>query len=158
MIKYIHGSEDSIDVDVYYVFDDLPDFKFCQEFCADKEENRNIITIRDGVVNQCFKGTVDEVNNGLFQTYHLHKQEYPLLIEKLLKRDILLKDIRVFRGIFSYLSRTKYRREIKSGLKSDWKTRINILKQINWSDIEDFGKTYNKKDILKVYAFQLGNH
>ena len=156
MIKYIHGSEDSIDIDVFYVFNELPDFKSCQEFCANKEENRNIITIKDGVIDQCFKGTVDEVNNGLYYTYRLHKQEYPLLIERLLERDILLKDIRAFRGIFSYLSRTKYRQEIKDGLKSDWTTRIKILEQIDWNDIEDFGKTFNKIDILKVYAFQLG--
>jgi len=156
MIKYVHGSEDSVDIDVFYVFDTLPDFKSCQEFCSDKEENRNIITIKNGVINQCFKGTVDEVNNGLYYTYHLHKQKHQLLIDRLLERDILLKDIRSFRCIFSYLSKTKYRQEIKSGLKSNWTTRIKILEQINWNEVEDFGKTFNKKDILKVYAFQLG--
>lgn len=156
MIKYIHGSEDSIDIDVFYVFDELPDFKFCQEFCNAKEENRNIITMQNGVVDKCFKGTADEVNNGLYYTYHLHKQEHPLLVERLLERDVLHKDIRAFRGIFSYLSRTKYRQEIKYGLKSDWTTRIKILEQVDWSEIEDFGKTFSKKDILKVYAFQLG--
>jgi len=156
MIKYIHGSEDSIDIDVYYVFDELPDFKFCQEFCADKEENRNIITIKNEVVNQCFKGTTDEVNNGLYYTYHLHEQKHPLLVERLLERDVLYKDIRAFRGIFSYLSRTKYRQEIKHGLKSNWTTRIKILEQVDWNEVIDFGKTFNKKDILKVYAFQLG--
>jgi len=156
MIKYIHGSEDSIDIDVFYVFDELPDFKFCQEFCSDKEENRNIITIQNGVVDKCFKGTSDEVNNGLYYTYHLHKQEHPLLVERLLERDVLHKDIRAFRGIFSYLSRTKYRQEIKRGLKSDWTTRIKILEQVDWSEVKDFGKIFSKKDILKVYAFQLG--
>jgi len=156
VIKYIHGSEDSIDIDVFYVFNELPDFKFCQEFCSNKKENRNIITICNGVVDQCFKGTADEVNNGLYYTYHLHKQEYPLLVERLLERDMLHKDIRAFRGIFSYLSRTKYRQEIKKGLRSNWTKRIKTLEQVDWSEVEDFGKTFNKRDILKVYAFQLG--
>jgi len=94
MIKYIHGSEDSIDLDVHYVFDKLPEFKYCQEFCSSKQENRNIIIVENGVVTQCFKGTTDEVNNGLYHTYNLHKQEYPLLINQTLKRDILMKDLR----------------------------------------------------------------
>ena len=156
MIRYIHGSADSIDTDVYYVFDTMTDFKYCQEFCSSKEENRSIITIKDGVVNQCFKGTVDEVNNGLYYTYDLHEQEYPLLIDRLLPRDILIKDIRAFRGIFSYLSRTQYRQEIKEGLRSGWKKRIDIIKTIDWNNIEEFNKTFNTKDVFKVYAFQLG--
>jgi hypothetical protein len=156
MIKYIHGSHDSIDIDVYYVFDIMPEFKYCQDFCSDKDENRNIITIKDGVVNQCFKGTVDEVNNGLFYTYNLHKQDYPLLITKTVQRDVLIKDIRAFRGIFSYLSRTQYRQDIKDGLKSGWGKRINIIENIDWNNIKEFHKTFNKKDVFKVYAFQLG--
>ena len=44
LIRYVHGSEDSLDVDVYYVFDEMPDFNACKQFCcADKNENRNII-------------------------------------------------------------------------------------------------------------------
>lgn len=156
MIKYIHGSEDSIDLDVHYVFNELPSFKSCQEFCSDKNENRNIITITNGIVNNCFKGTIDEVNNGLYYTYNLHKQEYPLLINRLVKRDTLIKYIRTLRGIFSYLSKTQYRSIIKYGLKSNWTTRIKILEEINWDNISDFNKSFSKKDIFKVYAFQLG--
>lgn len=156
MIRYIHGSEDSIDLDVYYVFDKLPEFKYCQQFCSDKNENRNIIVIKNGVVINCFKGTIDEVNNGLYYTYNLHEQEYPLLINKLLKRDILIKDIRVLRGLLSYLSRTQYREEIKQALKGGWLERINILENINWNNIKEFNKRFNKQDIYKVCAFQLG--
>lgn len=156
MIRYIHGSEDSIDIDVYYVFNELPDFRFCQQFCSNKEENRNIITIKDGIVNNCFKGTMDEVNNGLYHTYHLHKQKYPLLINRLLERDIVIKDVRVLRGIISYLSRTQYRVIIKEALKSGWSKRIDILESINWNNIEVFNKTFDKINVYKVFAFQLG--
>lgn len=156
MVRYIHGSEDSIDIDVYYVFDKLPDFKYCQEFCSSKDENRNIIIIKNGAVEQCFKGTIDEVNNGLYYTYNLHQQEYPLLINKLLKRDILIKDIRVLRGLLSYLSRTLYRTIVKEALKGSWAKRIEVLEKIDWKTIEEFNKTFNKTDVYKVYAFQLG--
>jgi len=156
MIKYIYGSEDSIDIDVHYVFDELPEFRYCQEFCSNKDENRNIIVIKNGVVIKCFKGTIDEINNGLYHTYNLHNQEYPLLINKLLKRDILIKDIRVLRGIISYLSRTQYRTIIKEALKGNWLKRLKVLEQIDWNVIIEFNKTFNKKDVYKVYAFQLG--
>jgi len=156
MIRYIHGSEDSIDIDTHYVFDKLPDFKYCQEFCSNKEENRNIIVINEGVVIECFKGTIDEINNGLYYTYNLHKQEYPLLITRTLPRDILLKDVRVLRGILSYLSRTEYRTIIKEALRSGWNRKIEVVKSIDWDMVCEFNKNYNKEDVYKVYAFQLG--
>ena len=43
MIRYIHGSEDSLDLDVFYVFDFLHDINECKRFCSeDDTENRNI--------------------------------------------------------------------------------------------------------------------
>ena len=51
MIRYIHGSGNSTDVDVVYVFDELPSLNECKKFCsADPTENRNIITISDGMI------------------------------------------------------------------------------------------------------------
>jgi len=41
-------------------------------------------------------------------------------------------------------------------LRSNWRKRINILDKINWDDINEFNKTFNKLDVYKVYAFQLG--
>lgn len=71
--KYIHGSEDSTDIDVHYVFDEMPSYQECKKFCdSDKSENRNIITIKNGIVTGCYKGTVDEINNALIETYPLH--------------------------------------------------------------------------------------
>ena len=82
MLKYIHGSEDSLDTDVFYVFDKIPSFAECRKFCSeDPNENRNIITIKNGIVEQCFIGTPDEINNGLLDTYKLHPQTCELKIE-----------------------------------------------------------------------------
>lgn len=157
MIRYVHGSEDSLDLDVFYVFDKMPSFRDAKEFCASKIENRNAIVVKDGVVTDCYKGTVDEINNGLMVTYFLHKQEYPLIITKKLERDVLIKYIRVMRCLLSHCSRTIYRQNVKDALKSgSWSKRINTLKSINFDEIDDYGKGENKENIYKVFAFQLG--
>jgi hypothetical protein len=156
-MKYIHGSEDSIDVDVYYVVDSLPSFQECQDFCSDKEENRNLIVIKDGIVTDCYKGTVDEINNGLFYTYQLHPQTFPNPILRLVERDILIKSVRVLRCIISHLSRTQYRNAVKLALTTpEWQIKVNTLSTIDITTISDFGKNRTKEDVLKVFAFQLG--
>lgn len=157
-LKYVHGSEDSIDKDVYYVFDELPEFGKCREFCSDKEENRNIICVKNGIVSDCFIGTIDEVNNSLFDTYNLHEQEYPLIIEQKVPRDIIMKDIRATRGILSTISRTQYRNIVKDALRGSWSDRIDALGRIDFSQIDYDGidKNHSGKDALKIIAFQLG--
>ena len=92
--KYIHGSEDSIDTDVCYVFDRMPDAGECKRFCdSTRAENRNIICIENGTVSGCYKGIPDELNNALIETYGLHEQEYPLLISLMYNRiSWLIKD------------------------------------------------------------------
>jgi hypothetical protein len=157
MIRYIHGSEDSLDVDVFYVFDETPDFKTCQEFCSNTYENRNIIVVENGIVTQCFKGTNDEINNALIRTYPLHEQNFPLIVTREVKRDILLKTIRVIRCILSHLSRTDYRIDMKNALRSSLLTiRIEALKKLDLTKIKDFGKNRSKTDIYKTFAFQFG--
>lgn len=158
-IRYIHGSKDSLDLDVYYVFDKLPSFKECREFCsADESENRNIIVIENGIVTDCFIGVCDEINNGLIDTYFLHEQEYPLLIRKRVGRDHLMKILRSTRGILSFFSRTQYRETVKKALKGNWEDRINAFKSIDFNSIDfnSLSKNYTEKDILKVIAFQIG--
>lgn len=157
--KYIHGSEDSTDIDVHYVFDKMPTFQECKEFCdSDKSENRNIITIENGIVTSCYKGTIDEINNALIETYPLHKQEYPLLVECKVERDKVLKYIRAVRIILSYLSHTIYRKQIKSALKGTWEERIKTLEEIDLTkiDFDSLAKHNNKLDVLKIIAFQIG--
>lgn len=157
LIRYVHGSEDSTDLDVYYVLGTLPSFAECQSFCAaDETENRNIITIEDGIVTQCFKGTIDEINNGLIVTYPLHEQEFPLLIDRLVPRDIGLKVVRVLRCILSYCSRTQYRTGVKYALRSpSWKTKLEMLASIKFDRIDDYVKC-SRPEAFKVFAFQLG--
>lgn len=81
LARYIHGSEDSTDLDVLYIVDELPDKAECKRFCsAEPSENRNVATVSDGVITSVYKGTVDELNNALLITYHLDSQTDELLI------------------------------------------------------------------------------
>ena len=158
--KYIHGSEDSTDLDVIYVVDELPPLQECKVFCSDKIENRNLITIEDGIVTSVYKGTTDEVNNSLLRTYNLHKQEYPLLVTRLVQRDVHIKAIRAVRGILSHLSRSMFRSEIKNALRGSWSVRIETLRLIHdHFDEIDFDILQNNMsgdDVKKLIAFQIG--
>ena len=158
MIKYIHGSGDSTDLDVIYVVDQLPSLQECKRFCSDKEENRNICVIKNGIVTECYKGTPDEVNNAVYLTYGLHKQEFPLLITKLVPRDVTAKCMRAVRIILSHLSRSQYRQQVKHALISDWNTRLDTLDHINLETIDFSTLNHNmtREDILKTIAFQIG--
>ena len=153
--KYIHGSEDSLDVDVFYVVDKITSFNDAKAFCDSyTDENVNIITIENGLVTDCYKGTVDEIQNSLFRTYKLHKQTSELLIYEPVKRDVFVKTVRVVRCFLSHLSRTQYRKEVKLALqKPDWKLKIDTLKNIDYNVIDNFKE--KREDILKVFSFQL---
>ncbi len=158
--RYIHGSEDSTDLDVVYVVDgELPSFGDCKNFCdSDYSENRNLIQIEDGCVVACYKGTPDEINNSLLRTYNLHNQNCPLLIEHTLPRNKYLKYVRSVRIILSHFSRSCLRTKIKEALRSSWKTRLSVLREIVSSDIDfsSLNKNLSIEDIKKVIAFQIG--
>ena len=160
--KYIHGSEDSTDIDVCYVLNRIPSFGEAQDFCAhgNEDDNRNVIHIQNGVVDYTFKGSVDEVNNSIIATYNLHEQKYPLLITSELDRDIPIKILRSLRIILSHISRSQYRKIIKAALRSEWKDKIVLLNEINFDDIDwSMVKEHSKMSIPSVYktiAFQIG--
>lgn len=157
--KYIHGSENSTDVDVHYVVDVLPDLNECKKFCsADKAENRNLISINNGIVTDCYKGTIDEINNALLITYNMHHQCYPLLITHKVDRVKPLKFIRAIRIILSHLSRSQYRTQVKLALQGNFKERLDLLMNIDLSTINfsTLNKNMSSNDILKVIAFQIG--
>jgi hypothetical protein len=157
LARYIHGSEDSTDVDVVYVVDELPDKAECKRFCSeDPNENRNLITIKDGAVSEVYKGTIDEVNNALLSTYGLHEQSYPLLVKRHIERIPPLKYVRGVRIILSHLSRSQYRERVKKALRSNWRDRLNELLDIDITtiDFSALNKHMDREDILKVIAFQ----
>lgn len=152
---YRHGSEDSLDDDIYYVVDKITSFNDAKSFCDSvTEQNVNIITIDNGLITSCYKGTLDEIQNSLIRTYPLHEQSFKLLIETPVKRDILLKTIRVVRCFLSHTTRTQYRKEVKKALNEpNWNLKISTIRLIDFNSILDFKD--NKVDVIKVFAFQL---
>ena len=154
---FTHGSEDSLDHDVYVIFDHIPSFKEAKAYCNNlKEYNANILVLKDGIVEWCFKGTEDECNNSLFRTYELHEQKYDLPISNLVQRDVELKIVRTIRGLLSYFSRTEIRSDVKKALKSDsFELKIATLRKCFLSYDIDYKKT-NHKELFKFFAFQIG--
>ena len=117
--------------------------------------NGNLISIKDGQVDRVYKGTVDEVNNSLLSTYHLHSQEFPLPIIAAVPRDVTLKALRTVRGILSHCSRTQFREMIKKALNSTSLTeRLDTIQHIRFAEITDFGKNPTV-EVYKFMAFQL---
>lgn len=163
LARYIHGSADSTDVDVVYVVDAIPSPQESKAFCsADKSENRNIITIdaRRGVVSGCYKGSIDEINNSLFETYNLHHQTDPLMIRFRRCRDIAIKCMRSTRIVLSHLSRSQYRKYVKDALRGSWNERLLTLEMLMNNlaeiDFDTLNKNMSGDDIKKAIAFQVG--
>ena len=158
-IRYFHGSEDSTDVDVFYVFPALPTKEECKKFCsADPSENRNIIVVEDGIVTGCYKGTPDEVNNSLYVTYRLHPQESPLIVNRKVERVLVVKIIRAIRIILSHISRSQYREQVKHALVGTFAEKLETLENIDFTtiDFSALNKKMSREDILKTIAFQIG--
>ncbi len=57
MEKIYFGSGDSLDIDVVYIFDVMPDLQECKSFCSEKDENRSIVCINNLIVTESYKGT-----------------------------------------------------------------------------------------------------
>lgn len=154
-----HGSEDSLDKDIYVVIEEpILNLQECKVLCESyKGYNANLICIENGQVSWCYKGTIDECNNSIMVTYSLHKENTkPCPIASLMERDWRLKTDRTVRGLLSYFSRTEHRVAIKAALRSDcMKEKLEALRLIRIQDISDFGKKGENKDVYKFIAFQI---
>jgi hypothetical protein len=91
--SFRHGSEDSRDADILYQVSIWPSSEHIQRFVSGSgDEDRNVFQCSEsGFVERCFKGLPDEVNNGLFSTYSLHAQKFPLPIRNSVQRSVLAR-------------------------------------------------------------------
>jgi hypothetical protein len=152
-----HGSENSLDKDVYVIIPESLPMKDAKKLCDSFAEiNANLITIENGKVNWVYKGTVDECNNSILATFNLHKQDVDCPVTVKAERAYAQKMLRTVRGLLSYVSRTELRETIKAALvTSNMDQKIEALKKINLNDIKDFGKS-PIIETYKFYAFQMG--
>ncbi|MCD0471520.1 hypothetical protein [Flavobacterium sp. JAS] len=167
-IYQIFGSENSLDVDLVFFVEEMPETILekliiskelsasIKSFFPEKEINANLAVCKNDHLVEVYKGTTDELNNALFYTYHFHEQKFENQITKLLVRDIDLKFLRCTRMILSFVSKTEYRVLVKKALKGNLDEKIQALETIDLNTITSFGKGNAKEDILKSIAFQLG--
>lgn len=170
MIYNIFGSEDSRDIDVMIFLDEIPSIQNCKTLCAKYEHELaieprtkavdvNLCKVVDGVVVQCHKGSIDEVNNMLYYTYDRHVQVHPAQVSRPVERNVHLKVARALRGILSHLSRTEFRSEVKAALIShDADRMMECLLKIIESDFDwDIVKNNSTCELFaKTLAFQAG--
>tara|TARA_B100000700_G_scaffold230615_1_gene255037 strand:- start:12144 stop:13418 length:1275 start_codon:yes stop_codon:yes gene_type:complete len=152
-----HGSSNSQDKDAYYIVESPISIsesnKISKKF---PDLDLNFITVKNNKVDWVLKGIPDETNNGILDTYKLHKQLTENPIKKRVKRDYGIKILRTIRGILSHYSRTKHRNQVKKGLKTiDFNKKLDYLSNIDIENINEFEK---KSDVetFKFIAFQLG--
>lgn len=174
MIYNIFGSKSSIDLDAIVFVEKLPDtivdchnmveeynYKLLGDFLDDtfsKKINCNLAVVKDGVIIDCFKGTPDELNNSILDTYSLHDQKHSCYVTRRLDRDVDRKVLRCVRIMLSFLTRTENnRKRVKDALNSnDLSVRLNCLSSINLGKIKSIGnKNSTFEDYLKVMAFQI---
>jgi hypothetical protein len=166
---YIFGSENSQDYDIIVSVDEIPqNIDAAHNICkywneklsktlTDKPLNCNLGVFKDGNLIDVFKGTVDELVNVIYYTYDNHKQFYPNPILKPVVRDVDEKILRVARFLITFYSRTHLRTQIKSALRGNLKDKLEVLKLIDYTQMNEFpGKKEKYEDIWKVTAFQFG--
>jgi len=114
---------------------------------------------RGDVIDKVFKGYPCETNNSILSTYNLHdNQAHPMMVDNHVTNHdwMQIKAARVLRVMLSFISRTQYRKGVKAALKGNTELKMNTLMNIDFNTIEDFGKPQVKKDIMKGFAFQMG--
>ncbi len=171
----IFGSKNSIDYDIMVKVDSLPKtIKECHRIVSSynihigvlfhslkykpKKINCNICEVNNGIVTNVFKGTCDEVNNCLIETYKNHKDQlHPPLVWNKVDRDVELKVLRCYRILLSFLSRTDDRISVKKALSGNLVQKINVLNTLYLCNGVELGdRNVAIKDFYKILAFQIG--
>jgi hypothetical protein len=168
----LFGSSSSQDLDVVVFIKKIPDTilassTLCGEFGkqltdflkVDKPINTNIAVVENGLLQDVYKGTLDETNNALYCTYHLHSQFFSNRVQSLLPRDTDLKILRSIRIMLSLMTKGKYRSLVKRALQGDLKEKLEVLKKIiveSNLQQELVEPKMRWVDFQKTVAFQIG--
>jgi len=157
MYYITHGSENSVDHDIYLIVNapltHADAKKLCEGFAP---SNANVICIENHQVSWSYKGTIDECNNSIINTYGLHKQIIACPVTIPMERSYGLKLLRTLRGLLSYCSRTDHRKAVKKALRSsNILEKLSVLSSIDISTIDEYKKN-SLIEVYKFFAFQLG--
>ncbi|KAH3746197.1 2'-5' RNA ligase [Pelomyxa schiedti] len=165
--RIVHGSEDSVDLDVVYIVANMPSVAQCHAFCnagasSSPVENRNIATVSNGVISKCLKGLPDELNNAIRRTFKLHVENNSLVCPILRNtgRDINGKarvSLQSILGLLIHNTDAETRAVIESAVKSalhsqDIQSMANALKTITLQAVIPVLGVEERKRI----AFQVG--
>ena len=158
----VFGSENSRDVDILVYIEkpiDKPhlagnlahDYESkLQHLFPNRELDCNLGIIRDNVLVWVYKGNVDETNNAVLATHHLHKQNMLCPITKRVQRDVKLKVVKFTRVVCAVFSKSSRRADVKVALKGNVRTRYNFLITLDISVLAELNI-----DKLKTLAFQI---
>jgi len=162
----IFGSENSLDLDICFFVETLSSINDnhktveklieVEAFKTLKTINANLAILKEGVIIDCFKGIPDELNNALYQTYHLHNQKHERKIKRIVVRNLELRIERCARSLVSYFTRTMLRQDAKTALKGSLQDKLLFLEQLQLSEFKTFGKHGSVIEVYKSIAFQVG--
>lgn len=163
MLYNIFGSADSLDVDILVKIDKPLTVAECKSKCLEldtqlsqkftKKVNTNLCVTDFNSLSWVYKGSLDEVNNSILATYENHEQMHGKFVNQQVPRNLNLKVARALRTVIQYLSRSKYRTQIKNALISDAKTKLETLLSIDFKEEFDLDKL-TWIEYSKTLAFQ----
>ncbi len=172
LVWNIFGSETSLDCDLLVLVKEKTkpheSSKLCAKFKEEltgkietkKELNVNLgILGAEGTMAWVYKGSPDETNNGIIDTYMHHEklQQHKCFIRERVKRDIGLKIIRALRIILSMFTRTDKRVVVKKALDTNTVgCRLAVLREIKVEEIKFKNPSDTLENIYKIVAFQIG--
>lgn len=167
------GSPSSLDYDVAVFVSQIPPVLEAHALCKyydktiacmikdarlpEKPVNSNLLVAYKGQVIDCLRGTCDEINNSLIDTFHHHEQFYSLDITERIVRDKEWKLLRTARVFLSFFSRTDDRVRIKSALRGNLREKLDVLESLDMvTASEDVKTKIDAGDFYKLIAFQIG--
>lgn len=167
MIYNIFGSADSKDCDIMVFVNAIGSVAENKLIVArhtevlqslyDKQVNVNLAVVNNEIISEVFKGTPDEVNNSLIETYSLHQQKFPPQVTRRVERHAGIKALRSMRAILSFISRTEHRELVKQALSGTATDKHKALSAIQLGAIKELGnKNTDLIDFHKTVAFQVG--
>lgn len=139
----VFGSPSSQDADLLVFVDSIPQTQEAKNLCVKYQEvlqplfrkptNVNLGVVSEGSLTAVLKGSLDEVNNSLIDTYHFHQQQFSLVITNRMERNVNDKVLRAARIVLATLSRSQHRVIVKTALKENLIGRLTALETIDFS-------------------------